>query len=92
VAASACPHGNETVTSVESALRKAVTDLNALEARWVLVGGLAVSAGPRVSHPAASPTDLDAARDAVKLIQARGFNQGQDVAADVEKLIADVSS
>jgi hypothetical protein len=42
--------------------------------------------------PAASPTDLDAARDAVKLIQARGFNREQDVVADLEKLIADVSS
>lgn len=40
--------------------------------------------------PAASPTELDTARDAVKLIQARGFNRGQDVAADLEKLITDV--
>jgi hypothetical protein len=40
--------------------------------------------------PAASPTELDTARDAVKLIQARGFNRGQDVTADLEKLITDV--
>jgi Nucleotidyl transferase AbiEii toxin, Type IV TA system len=32
------------VTSVESALRRAVADLNALKARWALIGGLAVSA------------------------------------------------
>jgi nucleotidyltransferase AbiEii toxin of type IV toxin-antitoxin system len=39
--------------------------------------------------PAASSTDLNAARDAVKLIQARGFNREQDVVADLENLIAD---
>jgi hypothetical protein len=192
------------VASVESALRRAVTDLNAVKARWVLVGGLAVSArtvprftkdldfaiavatdreaeeivhrmrsrdydpvevleqdymerlsGVRLARkgsdvlvdllfassgienevvasadrlevlprltaavattahlialkvlagrnqdltdlgyliPAASPNDLDAARDAVKLIEARGFSRGQDVVADLEKLIADASS
>lgn len=40
--------------------------------------------------PAASSTDLDAAREAVKLIQARGYNRGQDVVADLENLIADM--
>jgi hypothetical protein len=30
-------------TPVESALRRAVTDLNALKARWALIGGLAIS-------------------------------------------------
>jgi hypothetical protein len=40
--------------------------------------------------PSASPTDLDAARDAVKLIQARGFDRGQDIVADLEKLIEDM--
>jgi hypothetical protein len=39
--------------------------------------------------PAASPADLDAAREAVKLIQERGFNRGQDVVVDLETLIAD---
>ncbi|MDQ2874348.1 MAG: nucleotidyl transferase AbiEii/AbiGii toxin family protein [Actinomycetota bacterium] len=39
---------------------------------------------------AATPSDLGAARNAVALIQARGFNRGQDVIADLEKLIADV--
>lgn len=39
--------------------------------------------------PAASPTDLDDAREAVKLIQTRGFNREQDVVADLEQLIVD---
>jgi Nucleotidyl transferase AbiEii toxin, Type IV TA system len=39
--------------------------------------------------PSASPAELDAAREAVKLIQARGFNRGQDVVTDLETLIAD---
>jgi hypothetical protein len=39
--------------------------------------------------PAASPADLDSAREAVKLIQARGFNRGRDVVADLEQLIVD---
>jgi hypothetical protein len=189
------------VTSVESALRRAVADLNAVKARWALVGGLAVSArtiprftrdldfavavandgeaedvvhrlrsrdyapvevleqdyvkrlsGVRLARggsdvvvdllfassgiesevvanadrlevlprltvpvattphlialkvlagrsqdltdlgyliPSASSAELDAAREAVKLIQARGFNRGQDVVADLETLIAD---
>jgi predicted nucleotidyltransferase len=38
----------------------------------------------------ASSTDLDAAREAVKLIQARGYNRGQDVIADLDSLIADM--
>jgi hypothetical protein len=40
--------------------------------------------------PGASAADLDVARNAVKLIQARGFNREQDVVADLEKLIADM--
>jgi hypothetical protein len=39
---------------------------------------------------AASPADLDAARDAVKLIQIRGFNREQDVVADLERVITDL--
>ena len=42
--------------------------------------------------PAASAADLDAARGAVKLIQARGYNRGQDVVADLEQLITDTTS
>lgn len=40
--------------------------------------------------PGASAADLDVARNAVRLIQARGFNREQDVAADLDKLIADM--
>jgi hypothetical protein len=40
--------------------------------------------------PAASAEDLDMAREAVRLIQARGFNREQDVVADLDKLIADL--
>lgn len=198
-----CPQGNEIVASVESALRSAVADLNAVKARWALVGGLAVSARtiPRFTKdldfviavaddseaedivhrlrsrgyhpvevleqdyvermsgvrlvssgsdvvvdllfassgieteivaeadhlevlphlsapvattahlialkvlagrnqdltdlgyliPAASTADLDAARDAVQLIQARGFNREQDCVADLEKLTTDLN-
>jgi hypothetical protein len=38
---------------------------------------------------AASPTDLDTARDAVKLIQARGFNRQHDIVSDLDQLIRD---
>jgi len=202
--ACACPHESSTVTSVESALRRAVADLNALKTRWALIGGLAVSArtiprftkdldfavavaddseaegvvhrlqsrdyapveileqdyvkrlsGVRMAHggsdvvvdllfassgienevvasadrlevlprltvpvattphlialkvlagrsqdltdlgyliPSATPAELDAAREAVKLIQARGFNRGQDVVADLGTLIAEAET
>jgi len=36
-----CSQGNGAVTSVESALRRAAADLNAVGVRWALVGGLA---------------------------------------------------
>lgn len=38
--------------------------------------------------PGASAADLDVARNAVRLIQSRGFNREQDVVADLDKLIA----
>lgn len=40
--------------------------------------------------PAASAADLDVARQAVKLIRARGFNHGQDVVSDLERQVADL--
>jgi hypothetical protein len=40
--------------------------------------------------PAASSSELHAARAAVKLIQERGFNRGQDVVADLETLIGEM--
>jgi hypothetical protein len=39
--------------------------------------------------PEASPAELDAAREAVKTIETRGFSREQDVAADLEQLIGD---
>jgi hypothetical protein len=42
--------------------------------------------------PMASPADLDDAREAVKLIQARKFNREQDVVTDLEQLISDSRS
>jgi hypothetical protein len=40
--------------------------------------------------PGASAADLDVARRAVRLIQARGFNREQDVIADLDNLLADL--
>lgn len=40
--------------------------------------------------PAASAGDLETAQEAVRLIQARGFDREQDVRADLDKLIADL--
>jgi hypothetical protein len=40
--------------------------------------------------PAASTEDLGAAREAVRLIHGRGFNREQDIAADLDKLIAEL--
>jgi hypothetical protein len=40
--------------------------------------------------PAASAGDLEIAHEAVRLIQARGFNREQNVRADLDKLIADL--
>lgn len=40
--------------------------------------------------PAASAEDLDTARQAVRLIQMRGFNRDQDVVADLDKLLTDL--
>ena len=40
---------------------------------------------------AASPAELDTARHAVKLIQARGFSRGQAIVSDLDLLIADMS-
>jgi hypothetical protein len=40
--------------------------------------------------PMASSDDIDVAREAVRLIQARGFNRDQDVVRDLDKLLADL--
>jgi hypothetical protein len=41
--------------------------------------------------PEATSADLDSAREATMLIQRRGFNREQDVVADLEQLIVDLS-
>lgn len=40
--------------------------------------------------PSASAEDLEIARQAVRLIQERGFNREQDIVADLDKLIAEL--
>ena len=40
--------------------------------------------------PSASAEDLEIARQAVRLIQKRGFNREQDIVADLGKLIAEL--
>lgn len=40
--------------------------------------------------PSASAEDLEIARQAVRLIQERGFNREQDIVADLGKLIAEL--
>lgn len=40
--------------------------------------------------PAASAGDIETAQEAVRLIQARGFNREQNITADLDKLIADL--
>lgn len=76
--ACACPQGNNIVTSVESALRKAVADLNAVKALWALVGGLAVSARtvPRFTRDldfAVAVADDGEAEDMVRRLHARDY-------------------
>jgi hypothetical protein len=66
------------VTSVESALRKAVADLNAVKALWALVGGLAVSARtvPRFTKDldfAVAVADDGEAEDTVRRLHARDY-------------------
>lgn len=66
------------MASVESALRNAVADLNAIGVRWALVGGLAVStrAIPRFTKDLdfAVAVDNDSeAEDVVHRLRARGY-------------------
>ena len=65
-------------TPVESALRRAVADLNALKIRWALVGGLAVSvrAVPRFTKDldfAVAVAGDDEAEDVVHRLGGRGY-------------------
>jgi hypothetical protein len=69
------------------AFRRAVADLSALK---ILAGRNQDLTDLGMLIPAASAQDLDTAREAVRLIQTRGFNREQDVVADLDKLIAEL--
>ena len=65
-------------TPVESALRPAVSDLNALKAQWALIGGLAISVRsvPRFTKDldfAVAVTDDSEAEDVVHRLGGRGY-------------------
>ena len=80
------------MASVESALRKAVADLNAVRARWALVGGLAVSARtiPRFTKDldfAAAVADDAEAEETVHRLRAHGYFPAEILEQDyVERL------
>jgi hypothetical protein len=88
----ACPQGNEAVASVESALRKAAADLNAVGVRWALVGGLAVSARaiPRFTKDldfAVAVGNAAEAEDVVHRLRARDYQPVEVLEQDyVERL------
>lgn len=66
------------MTSVESALRRAAADLNAVKVKWALVGGLAVSAPaiPRftkdLDFAIAVASDAEA-EEVVRRLDTRGY-------------------
>jgi predicted nucleotidyltransferase len=80
------------VASVESALRKAAVDLNAIGVRWALVGGLAVSARavPRFTKDldfAVAVENDGEAEDVVHRLRARGYEPLEVLEQDyVERL------
>jgi hypothetical protein len=80
------------VASVESALRKAVSDLNAVRARWALVGGLAVSARtiPRFTKDldfAVAVADDGEAEEIVHRLRSYGYYAAEILEQDyVERL------
>jgi hypothetical protein len=83
------------VASVESALRAAVSDLNALGVRWALVGGLAVSARaePRftkdLDFAVAVANDAEA-EDVVHRLQARDYRPVEVLEQDYVKRLSGV--
>lgn len=80
------------MASVESALRKAAVDLNAIGVRWALVGGLAVSARavPRFTKDldfAVAVENDGEAEDVVHRLRARGYEPVEVLEQDyVERL------
>ncbi len=80
------------MASVESALRRAVADLNAVKARWALVGGLAVSARtiPRFTKDldfAVAVASDGEAEDVVHRLRSRGCQRLMLAAAGVVLII-----
>lgn len=79
-------------TPVESALRRAVADLNALRLQWALIGGLAVSirSAPRFTKDldfAIAVADDSEAEDVVHRLQGRGYHPLEILEQDyVERL------
>ena len=84
---------------LEGALRRAAADLDRRRRTWALVGGFAVSARavPRFTRDvdiAVAVADdsgaeyLEAARAALQLITARGFNRERDLIAALGGLLA----
>jgi hypothetical protein len=84
------------VQSVDEVLRQAAADLEAIGARWAVIGGLAVAfrAEPRFTRDvdlavaAASGADLEEATAAAALIEERGFNRGQSLSEDLAAIIS----
>jgi hypothetical protein len=80
------------VASAESALRTSVADLNAVKARWALVGGLAVSARtvPRFTKDldfAIAVASDEEAEDLVHRLRSRGYYPAEVLEQDyVERL------
>jgi hypothetical protein len=83
------------VASVESALRRAVADLNAVKAQWALVGGLAVSARtvPRftkdLDFAIAVATDSEA-EDMVHRLRSRDYSPVEVLEQDYAERLSGV--
>lgn len=79
-------------TPVESALRRAVADLDALKVRWALIGGLAISVRsvPRFTKDldfAVAVADDSEAEDVVHRLRGRGYQPAEVLEQDyVERL------
>jgi hypothetical protein len=83
------------LTDFESAARAVTGRLELLGLAYALVGGFAVSirAEPRFTRDidlvvaVTDDVDLELARHSVGLIEARGYQRGKDLAADLENLV-----
>jgi hypothetical protein len=79
-------------TPVESALRRAVADLDALKVRWALIGGFAISVRsvPRFTKDldfAVAVADDSEAEDVVHRLRGRGYQPAETLEQDyVERL------